>query len=56
MALAGTARYHRKLPTVPELPVLIRSTMREGIHDDALPVMLEGSAVGEVLVSRHDSN
>lgn len=39
-----------------ELPVLSRSTMREGIHDDALPVMLEGGAVREELVSRNDSN
>jgi len=45
MALAGTARYHRKLPTV-----------RKGIHDGALPAMLEGGAVREVLVSRYDSN
>ena len=56
MALAGAARDHRKLPTVPELPVLSRSTMREGIHDDALPVMLEGGAVREELVSRNDRN
>ena len=56
MALAETARYHRKLPTVPELPVLSRSTMREVIHDYALPAMLEGGAEREVLVSRHDSN
>jgi len=54
--LARAARDHRKLPTVPELPVLSRSTMREGIHDDALPVMLEGGAVREELVSRNDSN
>ena len=56
MALAGAARDHRKLPTVPEPLVLNRSTIREGIHDDALPVMLEGSAVREELVSRNDSN
>ena len=36
--------------------LLSRSTMREGIHDDALPVMLEGGAVREELVSRNDSN
>lgn len=28
--------------------------MRQGIHEDALRVMLEGGAVREVLVSRHD--
>lgn len=28
--------------------------MREGIHEDALQVMLEGGAVREVLVSRHN--
>ncbi|MBD8605204.1 hypothetical protein IFT80_21450 [Pseudomonas sp. CFBP 8771] len=28
--------------------------MRAGIHEDALQVMLEGGAVREVLVSRHD--
>lgn len=47
---------HRKLPTVPELQVLSRSTMREGIHDGTLPAMIESGAVREVLVSRHDSN
>ena len=41
---------------MPELPVLSRSTMREDIHDDALPVMLEGGAVREELVRRNDSN
>lgn len=28
--------------------------MRSGIHEDALQAMLEGGAVREVLVSRHD--
>ncbi|EXF96454.1 hypothetical protein HK44_016035 [Pseudomonas fluorescens HK44] len=28
--------------------------MRQGIHEDALRVMLEGGAVREVLVSRQD--
>lgn len=44
MALAGAAGDHRELPTVPELPVLSRSTMREG------------GAMREELVSRNDSN
>lgn len=28
--------------------------MRQGIHEETLRVMLEGGAVREVLVSRHD--